>query len=119
MPPKKRQISDVIGSEDGQISNRDILDAIANLASRVSSFESSITKMVEDKVANLEEGLMNHVSEYKTTTDDRLQQIEGRMVALADEIKFTVDTNRVSANLKIDDSANNDRRIDRLEGKFE
>lgn len=118
MPPKKRNRRDLIDNEDLEFSNRDIMEAISNLTTRVTDFENSITHMVDDKITGLEESIMRQVNEYKHGADGRMQQIEKRLDDFVGDMKATIEEQRVIIDKTLQSMSHvssSDTRIDQLE----
>lgn len=90
MPPKKRNLSEV-DLEDGEVSNKEILNAIAQLTNRMADFENSISKIVDEKVSCMEKNIMEQVTEYKQGTTARVVRVEKRMDNFLHQ--FTIDKN--------------------------
>lgn len=129
MRPKKRTHSDGPDHEDGEVSNQDLLNAIAQLTKRMGDFESSMSKMVDEKVSGLEKSIMDQVDEYKKGTTDRVRRIEKRMDEFTQQVTTDMnvakDDNFKDMDKKINDmvtvalvnatSGVTDSRIDQLE----
>lgn len=137
MPPKnaktrKRTHSeeeDETEIEESEVSNKDLLNAIAQLTQRMGAFENSITKVVDDKISNLEKNIMDRVNEHQQGTTDRVCNIERRMEDFIQQVSSDMSAVKdgncsvldrkikdvVAASIADTTSGETDNRVDQLE----
>lgn len=114
---------------DSEVSNKDLLVAISTLTNRVTAFESSILKIVDEKVAGVEKIVMDQVNEYKQGTNDRVRRTEKQLEDFEHRITVELNTAReehsrmiseeinskFATNLANSDSGIMESRVDQLE----
>lgn len=103
---KKRSHSVEGDSEETDVSNKDLLLAISALTDKVSTFENSLSKMVDEKVAALEKNVMDQIESYKQGTSNSVNRIEKRMEDLEKQIVIDMSTAKDEQTKWIEDKIN-------------
>lgn len=92
MPPKKRTYFDEkeTESDDGEVSNKDLLNAIAtsssDLSKRMGEFENNMLKLVDEKMVGMEKNIMDQVNAYQQRSDEKVCKIEKRMDEIVNQV---------------------------------
>lgn len=111
------------------VSNKDLMKAIADLSNRMGDFENKITKVIDDKVSGMEKNIMEQVDFYKEGTNARCERMERKMENFEQQVIIDVNTATDENLRRIDEKVNEcvaasmanatgvitDERIDQLE----
>lgn len=121
MPPKKRNISEVLESDDTEVSNKDLLLAIGRLTDRMGEFEASVAQMVDERVTGFERRIIDQFNAHKESLDNKVTLVEKRFDELETKLSADVKTVSDKVNCTTPDmlansmSAAAELRIDQLE----
>lgn len=102
-PKRSRsQIRDDDTDDSGDVSNKDLLNAISQLTERMTCFETRMTSMVNEKIADVEKNCMEQIDVYKQGTTDRVRRIEKRMEEFEQQVCIDMNSARDEDKIALD-----------------